>query len=100
MRAASRDGGTASSVPAGRMKNGASMKARSPEAPRIVRATVPSQLVDRSVDILNQAGTVEIDRTARSETARSEKGGPVQVVEEDLHVGTRAGAESASTAML
>ena len=65
----------------------------------IMLVTVAAGSVDAVVDILNRNGAVDVDRRSGSdsmpksdgkEAARSEDGGTIQVVEEELQVGKRA----------
>jgi uncharacterized protein (TIGR02271 family) len=72
----------------------------------IVRATVPAEIAEASVDILNRCGAVDVDRLSRTDTARgdtfgtdrssdramdhTDERGPIQVMEEELQVGKRA----------
>lgn len=62
----------------------------------ILYATVPMQMVDSAVDILNRKGAVDVDRDARSgDVGHTDRGTPaatdgkIDVVEEDLQVGKR-----------
>ena len=66
----------------------------------VVRATVPADAADASVDVLNRYGAIDVDEAAAGTDTTSMRGnttatetdqrGPIQVVEEELQVGKRA----------
>jgi uncharacterized protein (TIGR02271 family) len=70
----------------------------------ILRATVPAEVADTSVEILNRYGAVDVDQLSGSQagmstsktgltggtTERTGNAGPIQVMEEELQVGKRA----------
>jgi len=63
----------------------------------ILRVTVPANLTDHCVEILNRNGSVDVDKVSQQESTRTDFArtetvdrGPIEVVEEELQVGKRA----------